>query len=90
MRNRLQLADVERLPVEALEPLIAERFDDLVTVAIAEATNGYIPQRTRRLLRKVEWRLDWQDALLCAAAELQVAVEQMRYQQEVPYQTASP
>lgn len=79
MVERLRLSDVEHLPTDALEPLITSTFDNLVTVAIAEATNGFIPQRTRRLLRKAEWRLDWQDALLCACGELQVAVERMRY-----------
>ncbi|MFF4603088.1 hypothetical protein ACFY12_10090 [Streptomyces sp. NPDC001339] len=79
MAERLRLSDVERIPTDRLAELITESFDTLVTVAIAEATNGYIPQRTRRLLRKAEWRLDWQDALLCACGELQVAVERMRY-----------
>ena len=79
MQERLRLADVERIPTDELVPLITDSFDDLVTVAIAEATNGFVPQRTRRLLRKAEWRLDWQDALLCAGGELQVAVERMRY-----------
>ncbi|MFF4574428.1 hypothetical protein [Streptomyces sp. NPDC001410] len=79
MGERLRLADVEHLPTDELETLISDRFDNLVTAAVAEATNGYIPQRTRRLLRKAEWRLDWQDALLCACGELQVATERMRY-----------
>ncbi|WP_225836872.1 hypothetical protein [Streptomyces sp. NK08204] len=79
MGERLRLSDVEHLPTDELEALIGESFDNLVTVAIAEATNGYVPQRTRRLLRKAEWRLDWQDALLCAGGELQVAAERMRY-----------
>jgi hypothetical protein len=79
MGEKLRLVDVEHVPTDQLIPLIAERFVNLVTVAIAEATNGYIPQRTRRLLRKPEWRLDWQDALLCACGELQVATECMRY-----------
>ncbi|MGW6308772.1 hypothetical protein ACWFRQ_21550 [Streptomyces niveus] len=79
MGDRLRLADVEHMPTDELVQMITESFDNLVTVAIAEATNGYIPQRTRRLLRKAEWRLDWQDALLCACGELQVAVERMRY-----------
>ncbi|MFJ5227938.1 hypothetical protein [Streptomyces sp. NPDC088400] len=79
MGDRLRLADVEHMPTDELVQMITESFDNLVTVAIAEATNGYVPQRTRRLLRKAEWRLDWQDALLCACGELQVAVERMRY-----------
>ncbi|KUL26231.1 hypothetical protein [Streptomyces regalis] len=79
MGDRLRIADVEHIPTETLVPLITDSFDNLVTVAVAEATNGFIPQRTRRLLRKAEWRLDWQDALLCAAGELQVATERMRY-----------
>lgn len=79
MGERLRLADVERLSTDDLVVLITHSFDNLVTVAIAEATSGYVPQRTRRLLRKAEWRLDWQDALLCASGELQVAVERMRY-----------
>ncbi|PAZ14601.1 hypothetical protein CLM62_18390 [Streptomyces sp. SA15] len=79
MGERLRLADVEHIPTDELELLITDSFDNLVTVAVAEATNGFIPQRTRRLLRKAEWRLDWQDALLCAAGELQVAAERMRY-----------
>lgn len=79
MGGRLRLAEVEHIPTEKLVPLIIENFNDLVTVAVAEATNGYIPQSTRRLLRKAEWRLDWQDALLCASGELQVASERMRY-----------
>jgi hypothetical protein len=79
MADRLRLADVERIPTDELVPLITDSFDNLVTVAIAEATSGFVPQRTRRLLRKAEWRLDWQDALLCAAGELQVATERMRY-----------
>lgn len=79
MVRRLQLADVERIPTEELVPLVTDSFDNLVTVAVAEATSGCVPPRTRRLLRKVEWRLDWQDALLCAAGELQVACERMRY-----------
>ncbi|MGO4748134.1 hypothetical protein AB4212_05760, partial [Streptomyces sp. 2MCAF27] len=66
MVGRLRLADVEHIPTDKLVPLISVSFDNLVTAAVAEATNGFIPQRTRRLLRKVEWRLDWQDALLCA------------------------
>ncbi|MEU2683432.1 hypothetical protein ABZ654_06055 [Streptomyces hygroscopicus] len=79
MVERLQLVDVEHIPSDELVPLITRSFDNLVTVSIAEATNGYIPQKTRRLLRKAEWRLDWQDALLCACGELQVACERMRY-----------
>ncbi|WP_414166793.1 hypothetical protein ACMATS_03140 [Streptoverticillium reticulum] len=79
MGERLRLADVEHVLTDELVPLITDSFDNLVTVAVAEATNGYLPQRTRRLLRKAEWRLDWQDALLCACGELQVAVERMRY-----------
>jgi hypothetical protein len=77
--RRLSIGDVERIPTDDLVPLITDSFDNLVTVAIADATSGYIPQRTRRLLRKVEWRQDWQDALACAAGELQVATERMRY-----------
>ncbi|MHB9860044.1 hypothetical protein [Streptomyces sp. YIM S03343] len=49
MGERLRLADVEHIPADELVPLITDSFDNLVTVAIAEATNGYIPQRTRRL-----------------------------------------
>jgi hypothetical protein len=79
MTEKLRLADVERIPTDELIPLLGDCFDNLVTTAIAEATSGYVPQRTRRLLRKAEWRLDWQDALLCAAGELQVASERMRY-----------
>ncbi|MGP4115253.1 hypothetical protein ACTWP5_30700 [Streptomyces sp. 4N509B] len=79
MGEKLRLVDVEHIPTDRLLPLITDSFDNLVTVAIAEATNGYIPQRTRRLLRKAEWRLDWQDALICACGELQVAAERMRY-----------
>jgi len=79
MVERLQLVDVERIPTDELVPLITNSFDNLVTVSIAEATNGYLPQKTRRLLRKAEWRMDWQDALLCACGELQVACERMRY-----------
>lgn len=79
MVERLRLADVEHIPTDELVPLITHCFDNLVTVSVAEATNGYIPQKTRRLLRKAEWRLDWQDALLCACGELQVASERMRY-----------
>ncbi|MFC0601853.1 hypothetical protein [Streptomyces palmae] len=79
MVERLRLADVEHIATDELVPLITDSFDNLVTVSIAEATNGYIPQKTRRLLRKAEWRLDWQDALLCACGELQVACERMRY-----------
>lgn len=80
MGEKLRLADVERVPTERLVALIAESFDNLVTVAIAEAVHGrFLPPRTGRLLRKAEWRLDWQDALLCAGGELQVATERMRY-----------
>lgn len=79
MGEKLRLADVEHIPTDKLIPLITDRFDNLVTVAVAEAANRFIPQRTRRLLRKVEWRLDWQDALLCACGELQVSAERMRY-----------
>ncbi|MCF3105941.1 hypothetical protein IPZ58_30840 [Streptomyces roseoverticillatus] len=79
MGDKLRVADVEHAPADELVPLITDRFDNLVTVAIAEATNRFVPQRTRRLLRKAEWRLDWQDALLCASGELQVATERMRY-----------
>ncbi|MFF3372899.1 hypothetical protein ACFYXF_08050 [Streptomyces sp. NPDC002680] len=80
MGERLRLADVERVPTERLVELIAESFDNLVTVAVAEAVHGrFLPPRTGRLLRKAEWRLDWQDALLCAGGELQVATERMRY-----------
>lgn len=80
MGEKLRLADVERVPTERLVELIAESFDNLVTVAIAEAVHGrFLPPRTGRLLRKAEWRLDWQDALLCAGGELQVATERMRY-----------
>jgi hypothetical protein len=79
MGEGLRLADVEHTPTDELELLITDSFDHLVTVAIAEATNGFVPQRTRRLLRKAHWRLDWQDALLCACGELQVAAERMRY-----------
>lgn len=47
---------------------------------IAGAVHGrFLPPRTGRLLRKAERRLDWQDALLCAGGELQVATERMRY-----------
>ena len=78
--ERLRVADVERVPTERLVALITESFDNLVTVAIAEAVHGrFLPPRTGRLLRKAEWRLDWQDALLCAGGELQVATERMRY-----------
>ncbi|MET8978288.1 hypothetical protein ABZX85_22000 [Streptomyces sp. NPDC004539] len=79
MVEKIRLADVENVPTDELVPLISDRFDNLVTVAIAEAVSGYVPQRTRRLLRKAEWRQDWQDALLCADGELQVATERMRY-----------
>lgn len=79
MGERLRLAEVEHIPTDQLVSLITDRFDNLVTVALAEATNGFVPQRTRRLLRKAEWREDWQDALFCAAGELQVATERMRY-----------
>ena len=80
MGERLRVADVERVPTERLVALITESFDNLVTVAIAEAVHGrFLPPRTGRLLRKAEWRLDWQDALLCAGGELQVATERMRY-----------
>lgn len=82
MGDGLKLSDVEHMPADELVRMITNSFDNLVTVAIAEATNGYIPQRTRRLLRKAEWRLDWQDALLCACGELQVAVERMRYSRD--------
>lgn len=77
--KRLHLADIECIPTDDLVPLITDSFDNLVTASVAEATNGYIPQKTRRLLRKAEWRLDWQDALLCACGELQVTCERMRY-----------
>ncbi|NUR02011.1 MAG: hypothetical protein HOY79_37415 [Streptomyces sp.] len=87
MGERLRLADVEHIPTDRLVPLITDSFDNLVTVAVAEATNGFIPQRTRRLLRKAEWRLDWQDALLCAAGELQVATERMRHTDDPRLQT---
>ncbi|MEV6498193.1 hypothetical protein [Streptomyces prunicolor] len=79
MGERLRLAEVERIPTEQLVPLITESFDNLVAVALADATSGFVPQRTRRLLRKAEWREDWQDALFCASGELQVATERMRY-----------
>ncbi|MEU9962341.1 hypothetical protein [Streptomyces sp. NPDC050982] len=79
MGDRLRVADVARIPEDRLIRLITDSFDNLVTVALADATNGFVPQRTRRLLRKAEWRLDWQDALLCAGGELQVATERMRY-----------
>ncbi|HEY8984115.1 MAG TPA: hypothetical protein VIU15_31595 [Streptomyces sp.] len=79
MVEKIRLADVEHVPTDELVPLISDRFDNLVTVAVAEAVSRYVPQRTRRLLRKAEWRQDWQDALLCADGELQVATERMRY-----------
>ncbi|MFI6278370.1 hypothetical protein [Streptomyces sp. NPDC050988] len=79
MGDRLRVAEVERIPEDRLIQLITDSFDNLVTVALADATSGFVPQRTRRLLRKAEWRLDWQDALLCAGGELQVATERMRY-----------
>ncbi|MGW0706711.1 hypothetical protein ACWD4G_12245 [Streptomyces sp. NPDC002643] len=79
MAERLRLGDVERVPPERIAALMTDSFDNLVVVALADATNSYLPQRTRRLLRKPEWRQDWQDALCCAAGELQVASERMRY-----------
>ncbi|MFM9613064.1 hypothetical protein [Streptomyces niveiscabiei] len=79
MVEKIRLADVEHVPADDLVSLISDRFDNLVTVAVAEAVSGYVPQRTRRLLRRPEWRQDWQDALLCADGELQVATERMRY-----------
>ncbi|QNP74341.1 hypothetical protein IAG44_36045 [Streptomyces roseirectus] len=79
MVEKIRLADVARVPTDALVPLISDRFDNLVTVAVADAVSGRVPQRTRRLLRGPEWRQDWQDALLCADGELQVATERMRY-----------
>ena len=77
--EKIRLADVEHVPADDRVSLISDRFDNLVTVAVAEAVSGYVPQRTRRLLRRPEWRQYWQDALLCADGELQVATERMRY-----------
>ena len=50
--EKIRLADVEHVPPDDLVSLISDRFDNLVTVAVAEAVSGYVPQRTRRLLRQ--------------------------------------
>lgn len=49
MGETLRVADVEHIPTDRLIQLVTDSFDNLVTVALSEATNGCVPRRTRRL-----------------------------------------
>lgn len=72
---------VAKLHVRQVEALIADRFADLVTVALADATTA-LPRPHRRLLRGDTWREDWSDALLWAEGELLVASERMAWERD--------
>lgn len=76
MRSAARLFTLEP---DTLDQLINEDFDNLVVLAIAEATHTRPPQHIKRMLRRAVMREDWRDALLCAAGELQVATERMTY-----------
>jgi hypothetical protein len=65
-----------------LQALIDRDFDRLVSLAVADATHKNTPAHVRRMLRAEDMYEDWQDALACAEATLQVAIERLDYDQD--------
>ncbi|GAA3904284.1 hypothetical protein GCM10022244_13070 [Streptomyces gulbargensis] len=79
--QRLRLRDVAALDDRSFALYIGERFDQLVTAAIADA-DGRLRPTQHTVLRAPERLQRLRDALTFAEGDLQVGVERMTYQHD--------
>ncbi|MEU3402939.1 hypothetical protein ABZ766_03155 [Streptomyces sp. NPDC006670] len=79
--RRLRLREVADLDDTAFSDYLRDRFDHLVTAAIADAA-GYLRPSQHDLLHAPDHLHDLRDALTFAEGDLQVAVERMTYRRD--------
>lgn len=79
--RRLRLREVADLDDTAFSDYLRDRFDHLVTAAIADAA-GYLRPSQHDLLHAPDHLHDLRDALTFADGDLQVAVERMTYRRD--------
>ncbi|MET9958177.1 hypothetical protein ABZ128_03665 [Streptomyces sp. NPDC006326] len=79
--RRLRLREVADLDDTAFSDYLQDRFDNLVTAAIADAAS-YLRPAQHDLLHAPDRLHDLRDALTFAEGDLQVAVERMTYRRD--------